>query len=75
MIFLQPVDQDGAHVFHGLAAGVDLTRQRETEAAIRPHQDLTLQVRLLPDGHFENIAGLQLVSQPIDRSRHRLLDR
>ena len=56
--FLQPVGHGLLQLADRLAARIDLARERKRERAVRAHQHGALQVRLLPDGDGEHVAGL-----------------
>ena len=60
-----PAGDFAADVFNGAAFGPDVTGQGEREVAIRPDHGLLLQVLFLPDGDFEDVAGVHACTRQL----------
>src|SRR5215469_543017 len=56
-VALQAFCDRQARGLHRHTGGCDLAREREAQATIWPDQHLTLQVRLLPHRHVDDVAG------------------
>jgi hypothetical protein len=50
----------------------DLSGQRKRERAVRPHEHLPLQIRLLPDRDIEPVARIDAIAGLVG-ARHRIL--